>query len=299
MPSLDPESTEWIERARRGERPYSYIKMNDLLVVSLVKDHSLSIQERICAEGHAWWRAINQSTVRSRRVRIIAKLRDRRGVWRPDQRVQGDDYCIDEQIPRTKRDDNTFFKRDWSARFGTQAVGAEAVIAICPDCRDPLESAFIIHPSETSPVEGPMPSRGGGAVAPKVFISYSSRDKKFVRRLTADLQAQSLDVWVDEQRLEVGASLAGGISKGLEDADYFIPVLSAAAAQSPWVREELNAAMVHQIDGKGAVVLPVRLDGTEPPILLRGRLYADFRRDYATGLESLLRALRLESVSNS
>ncbi len=293
MPSLDPETSEWIERAQRGEKPYSYIKKNGMLVVSLIMDYSFTIQGRVSAEGHAWWRAINPSTVRPRRIRMRARLRDGRGFWKPDQKVQGDDYCIEGQIPRTKKSDETYSKRNWSARFVAQELGAEAVTVNCYGCKEVLESEFIIDTLRTAKVGSSGTSRRRAEVVRKVFISHSSQDKQFVRKLAADLRERNLDVWFDEHS-RVGESFVDNISKRMEDTDYFILVLSAAAAQSLWVTEELNAALVHRNAGKGVAVLPVRLDETELPVLLRSRLYADFREDYKRGLESLLQALGQE-----
>ena len=50
----------------------------------------------------------------------------------------------------------------------------------------------------------------------RVFISHSSHDKPFVHRLAADLKNQDLDIWVDEQELQVGDSIVQGISSGLK-----------------------------------------------------------------------------------
>jgi TIR domain-containing protein len=70
----------------------------------------------------------------------------------------------------------------------------------------------------------------------------------------------------------------GKISEGLKDADYLVVVLSQASVSSRWVEQELNAALTNQIAGKG-IVLPVLLEDCELPMLLRKRLYADFRSD--------------------
>jgi hypothetical protein len=79
----------------------------------------------------------------------------------------------------------------------------------------------------------------------------------------------------------------------LKDADYLVIVLSRASVSSRWVEEELNAALSNQISGKG-VVLPVLLEDCELPMLLRDRLYADFRTDFNAGLQALVAALEQE-----
>lgn len=49
------------------------------------------------------------------------------------------------------------------------------------------------------------------------FISYSSKDRRFVRKLVGDLEAGGVVVWIDEEQITPGDSitekLAAGISK--------------------------------------------------------------------------------------
>lgn len=47
------------------------------------------------------------------------------------------------------------------------------------------------------------------------FISHSTLDKPFVRRLAADLVAHGVKVWLDEQQMMVGDSLPEKIAQGL------------------------------------------------------------------------------------
>ena len=115
---------------------------------------------------------------------------------------------------------------------------------------------------------------------PTAFISHSSRDKPFVRRLAKDLEDAGFGLWVDERELQVGDSVVGGISAGLSDSDYLIVVLSQASANSSWVTAELSAAFMDQMTGQGTVVLPALIEDCRLPPLLRDRVYADFRIRY-------------------
>ena len=130
---------------------------------------------------------------------------------------------------------------------------------------------------------------------PRLFLSHSSSDKQFVRRLVADLKALNLNVWIDEQELRVGDSIVQGISAALTATDYLLIVLSEASTKSKWVQAELNAALMAQLSNGGTVVLPVRIDDSIAPPLLRDRLYADFRHDYQAGLRSLVEVFNQES----
>lgn len=126
----------------------------------------------------------------------------------------------------------------------------------------------------------------------KVFISHSSKDKVFVDRLVSDLQAKEISVWYDKFDLTIGESIPGKINEGIAAAKYFIIVLSPDAVSSPWVREELNAALMKQIASKGTFLIPVLLQDCSIPPLLSHRKHADFRDDYDAGLQELLTVWR-------
>lgn len=145
-----------------------------------------------------------------------------------------------------------------------------------------------------SPFHPPASSTTGRAT--RVFISYSHRDVKFVRRLRSDIRAATPNVWVDEQELKVGDSISESISNGLAGSDYLVVVLSKNSIKSRWVRLELASALSEELSGRGIVVLPAQIEDCKVPILLRDKLSADFRSDYHRGLQQLLDVLEDEST---
>jgi hypothetical protein len=129
---------------------------------------------------------------------------------------------------------------------------------------------------------------------PKVFVSHSSADKAFVRILVSDLKDNGVDVWFDEMTLAVGDSIVSRISDAIRDTNYLIVVLSQNSVKSPWVNQELNAALMRQLSDKGMLVLPIRLDDCEVPTILKDRVYADVRAGYKDVFEKILRVLKME-----
>ena len=129
---------------------------------------------------------------------------------------------------------------------------------------------------------------------PSVFVSHSSKDKPFVRKLVDELQKHDLQVWFDEREMGVGDSISSGISAGLENADYLLVVLSPSSIESNWVKNELNAALMEEASNKGIVILPAVIEDCEIPMLLRDRIYADFRKQFEDGLNGLLRVFKQE-----
>jgi CRISPR type III-B/RAMP module RAMP protein Cmr4 len=55
---------------------------------------------------------------------------------------------------------------------------------------------------------------------PHVFISYSSKNRAMARRLAADLQAEELEVWLDERKILVGDSIHRKVEEGITECDY-------------------------------------------------------------------------------
>jgi TIR domain len=77
----------------------------------------------------------------------------------------------------------------------------------------------------------------------KFFITHSWKDIGFAQRLSDDLNASGLKGFFDMYSIEPGDDIAMRINKGLEECDVYIPILSFAALESPWCKEEINAAL--------------------------------------------------------
>jgi hypothetical protein len=106
-----------------------------------------------------------------------------------------------------------------------------------------------------------------------VFLSYSSRDRDFVRRLAEELRRASIEVWMDERELRVGESLSS-IADAIGRARFLVVVVSRSSANSFWVQEEIDLA-----EQAGVAVLPVLVEDIPPEWAprLSGLAHADFR----------------------
>jgi hypothetical protein len=128
------------------------------------------------------------------------------------------------------------------------------------------------------------------------FISHSSKDKPFVRKLAADLVASGVKVWIDEQNILVGDSIPEKIAQGLAESDFFLIVVSNNSVNSAWVKRELNSAIVHEIERRKVTILPIKLDDVAMPDTINDKLYADFSHSYEDGLEELIRSIKARKV---
>ncbi|SSH18650.1 Uncharacterized protein containing a TIR (Toll-Interleukin 1-resistance) domain [Klebsiella pneumoniae] len=98
------------------------------------------------------------------------------------------------------------------------------------------------------------------------FISHASEDKdNFVRPLVNELSQLGINVWFDEQTLEIGDSLRRNIDTGLKKASYGIVVLSHAFFSKKWTQYELDSLINRAVNDENKVLLPIwhNIDATE------------------------------------
>ena len=138
------------------------------------------------------------------------------------------------------------------------------------------------------------------------FISYSSNDNEFVRRLHNDLQAQKIKTWFAPEDLKIGDRFRSRIDESIRLHEKLVLVLSQNSINSPWVRREVEAALEREDREKKDILFPIRLDddvmGSNEPWageIRRSRHIGDFRHwkshdDYITALDRLVRDLKKE-----
>ena len=104
----------------------------------------------------------------------------------------------------------------------------------------------------------------------RAFLSHASEDKEdFVEPLARELAEMGVAPWLDIWEIRPGDSLVRKLfEEGLDTVDAVIVVVSESSAAKPWVREELDAAVVRRITGTVRLI-PVRLDDAPIPAPLR------------------------------
>ena len=104
----------------------------------------------------------------------------------------------------------------------------------------------------------------------RAFLSHASEDKSgFVEPLARELAEMGVAPWLDIWEISPGDSLVKKLfEEGLDTVGAVIVVVSASSAAKPWVREELDAAVVRRITGSVRLI-PVRLDDAPIPAPLQ------------------------------
>ena len=136
------------------------------------------------------------------------------------------------------------------------------------------------------------------------FISYSSKDDDFAQRLHADLQQKGVRCWFAPEDLKIGDKFRMRIDESIRIYDKLMVILSENSIRSPWVEEEVEAALEKERKQKKLVLFPIRLDDAVMETdqawaasLRRMRHIGDFRAwkdhdQYQKSFERLLRDLK-------
>jgi hypothetical protein len=101
-----------------------------------------------------------------------------------------------------------------------------------------------------------------------------------------------IDVWYDEWELKWGDSIIKKIQEGIIESSFLAIVLSPNSVTSKWVNEELNAALMIQLEKQSVFVLPIMYIDCAVPMFLRDKKYVDFRVDYEKGLQDILESIK-------
>jgi hypothetical protein len=123
-----------------------------------------------------------------------------------------------------------------------------------------------------------------------IFFSYSHSDKEVAHSIAVRLSLEQRHVWIDEWELQVGDSLLRRIEDAVGEASALLVVLSPASVESEWVRKELTAGLVRELEERRVIVLPVLVKDCNIPLFLRDKKYADFRTDFEAGCRAILNA---------
>jgi hypothetical protein len=143
------------------------------------------------------------------------------------------------------------------------------------------------------------------------FISYSSKNDDFARRLHADLQDKGVRCWFAPHDMKIGAKILDTLDEAIRLRDKVLLVLSEASIASDWVEDEVTKAFAEERQRGGTVLFPVQLDdavfATKEAWALKLRdncNIGDFRawKDhdaYQKALERVLRDLRVEAAPDA
>ena len=108
-----------------------------------------------------------------------------------------------------------------------------------------------------------------------VFLSHSWHNKPAARRLVEALSRERIPCWLDDQQLDYGREIRASLRNAISDSDIYLYLVSTAANDSKWVKDELDHALNLEFESRLRIV-PVRLADSDDPMPdpLMGRKYA-------------------------
>jgi hypothetical protein len=92
------------------------------------------------------------------------------------------------------------------------------------------------------------------------FISYSTEDDAFAKRLHADLQDKGVRCWFAPEDMKIGDKIRDRIDESIWFHDKLLLVLSEHSITSDWVAHEVEVALRKERAEKRTVLFPIRLE---------------------------------------
>jgi TIR domain len=131
---------------------------------------------------------------------------------------------------------------------------------------------------------------------PEVFLSYSTQDASKCDKLEDHLGHEGFTVWRDRVAISPGDSWVRAIFRGLDSADFVLPLLSAHALAAPWVRKEIDTAVIQTVVEKPRqVIIPVLLEPIQIPSELASLQAVILHTNFADGFQTLVARMRSPS----
>jgi hypothetical protein len=112
------------------------------------------------------------------------------------------------------------------------------------------------------------------------FISYSTRDEEFARRLYSRMRDEKLRVWFAPEEMRGGQKLYEQIERAIQLHDRLLVVLSESSMESEWVMNEIQRAREMEIKEGRRKLFPISIVEFEKVKAWR-RFDADTGKDLA------------------
>jgi tetratricopeptide (TPR) repeat protein len=139
-----------------------------------------------------------------------------------------------------------------------------------------------------------MPVAPGDQQVPRpqdVFISYSRKDKEFVRRLDEALQTRGREAWVDWEGIRPTEEFMQAIYGAIEGADTFVFVLTPDSVASEVCAREIAHAASHNKRMVPIVARDVDAKAVPEPLAKLNWIFSRASDDFETAAGSLVSAL--------
>lgn len=123
----------------------------------------------------------------------------------------------------------------------------------------------------------------------EIFLSHSSRNRKFAAKVAAFLRRQGISVWFSPTHIVGARQWHDEIGRALSRCDWFV-IISPDAVRSKWVKRELLYVLNDaRYEDRIVPLLYRRADASRLSWILPSLQSVDFTKDYDAGCHALLR----------
>ena len=129
----------------------------------------------------------------------------------------------------------------------------------------------------------------------RVFLSYSYDDHALAMRISEALARSGVHATNKIWEGKAGEGLMTQLRETIRASDVVVVLLSPAAAASRGVSLELEVALSHDLDKRGAELIPVLAAPTDLPPEVRDRAVVDLTEDVNAGLRQLVEQIQATS----
>ena len=102
-----------------------------------------------------------------------------------------------------------------------------------------------------------------------VFISYAADTQSLAEQLTEALQKQGMHAWADFKDLRPGQRWQEELERAVENAGWFVILVSPQSYATPWQEAEWRAALTRVWSDPHKTIIPVIVGGGDTPPFLR------------------------------
>lgn len=126
---------------------------------------------------------------------------------------------------------------------------------------------------------------------PTVFLTFSQKDRMVAQLLQLKLRDAGVNAWSDEH-FDYGADWKLALDARLRTSDYVLLLVSQAALNSSYFREEYaTALMLREFSDRSITVIPILLEDVDLPPALSTIQHLNFSSDLQSGVDDLVARL--------
>jgi hypothetical protein len=122
-------------------------------------------------------------------------------------------------------------------------------------------SGSTAKPGSAQPLGASAPQASPRSGNPKVFLSYSHKDREIVDALRFRLEGKGIAVWMDNEQLLPGEVILDKLWGAIQECEWVLLCCSRNSLNSTWVEDEIAMVIEKERLTQKTCLVPIDLDG--------------------------------------